>query len=185
MDGARQQLLDAALLLARDRHWEEVRLADVAEAAGMSLRELRAHFPDKEAFVDALWDRADDALLAAANDEIPMATGERIERLVFAWLQPLAAHRRTARQMLLVRLEPGHLHIQLPTLIRISRTVQWLREAARLEQGFLMRALDETALTALFAATVALWLRDDNDAAARDLLRRGLALRKRLVRFPR
>ena len=34
------------------------------------------------------------------------------------------------RGMLAYKLEPGHLHLQLPGLVRVSRTVQWFREAA-------------------------------------------------------
>lgn len=183
MGGARQVLLDAALHLAQDRHWEDVRLADVARVAGTTLLELRQHFPDKESFVDALWDRADEALLAA-GDQGASNTTERIEQLVIAWLQAVASYRKTFREMLLVRLEPGHLHVQLPTLIRVSRTVQWLREAAGLEQRFVTRALDETALTALFVSTVALWLQG-HETAARELLRRGAGLRERFSSFPR
>lgn len=171
-----QILLDAALRCAADRHWEAVRLADVAAALDIPLADVHAHLPDKETLVDLLWDRADASLLSKAGDpsltaaEIPA----RIEQLVFAWLEPLAPYRRTVREMLLVRLEPGHLHIQLPTLLRISRTVQWLREAAGLRAAFAWRALEESALTALFIATVIAWLRDGGERNARDILHAGL-----------
>lgn len=180
-----QQLLDAALHCAADRHWEAVRLADVAAALDVSLTEIRAHVTDKEALVDLFWDRADAALLAKSDDPVLRAAEipARIEQLVFAWLEPLAPHRRTAHEMLLVRLEPGHLHIQLPTLLRVSKTVQWLREAAGLRATFAWRALEESALTALFVATVIAWLRD-GERPARDIvhtgLRAGNAIRSRV-----
>jgi len=172
----RERILDAALERAARMHWERVRLADVAAGLGITLAQVRAHFTDKEALVDALWDRADAALVARAADA-ELATSsvpQRLEALVFAWLAPLAPHRRTVREMLLVRLEPGHLHVQLPSLLRVSKTVQWLREAAGLRAAFARRALEETALTLLFTATVARWLRDADDARARELLRAGL-----------
>lgn len=173
-----EDILDAALRCGANVHWERVRLADVAAELGITLAEIHPHFPDKESLVDALWDRADAALVLKAGDpaltdlEVP----QRLEALVFAWLAPLAPHRRTVREMLLVRLEPGHLHIQIPTLIRVSRTVQWLREGAGLRAAFAWRALEESALTALFLATVATWLRDDGDERARELLRGGLKM---------
>lgn len=171
-----QEILDAALHCAADRHWEAVRLADVAAALDIPLAEMRTHVPDKESLVDLLWDRADTALLHKAGDSLLLTADipARIEQLVFAWLEPLAPHRRTVREMLLVRLEPGHLHIQLPTLIRVSKTVQWLREAAGLRATFAWRALEESALTALFVATVATWLHGNGEHRARDLLRGGL-----------
>lgn len=176
-------ILDAALRIAAGRHWESVRLVDVADELGVPLAALHPHLSDKEALVDALWDRADAALLRAASDrdlrerDVPA----RLESLVFAWLDTLAEHRRTVREMLLVRLEPGHLHIQVPSLVRLSRTVQWLREAAGLRAGLAWRALEESALTALFTATVVTWLRG-NDTAARERLRRGLDVAHELRR---
>lgn len=169
-----EDILDAALRLAADRHWESVRLADVASDLDITLADIHVHFRDKESLVDALWDRADRALLARADDTRLRAMNipDRLEHLVFAWLDALAAHRRVVRDMLLVRLEPGHLHIQLPTLLRVSRTVQWLREAAGLKAEFAWRAIEETGLSALFVATFAAWLRDDENA--RRLLRSGL-----------
>ena len=48
-----------------------------------------------------------------------------------AWLGGMAAHRALTGQMLLYKLELGHLHLQAGALLRVSRTVQWWREAAR------------------------------------------------------
>lgn len=176
-------ILDAGLRCAAERHWEAVRLADIADDLGVSLADIHACFPDKESLVDALWDRADRALLESAAVAVKDADiPDRLERLVFAWLDALAPHRGTVREMLLVRLEPGHLHIQLPTLLRVSKTVQWLREAAGLRATFAWRALEESALSALFVATFAAWLRDET--SARTLLRSGLraahAVRRRI-----
>lgn len=171
-----EDILDAALRIASDRHWEEVRLVDVAADLGVTLAEIHPHCRDKESLVDILWDRADSALvLKSADPELKtMTVPQCLEALVFAWLQPLAPHRRTVREMLLVRLEPGHLHIQLPTLIRVSRTVQWMREGADLRAAFAWRALEEAALTTLFLTTVVAWLRDDGETTARRVLRNGL-----------
>lgn len=180
-----EDILDAALRVAADRHWEAVRLMDVAADLGVTLAEIHPHCRDKESLVDVLWDRADAAmLLKAADPELELLTvPERLEAFVFAWLQPLAPHRRTVREMLLVRLEPGHLHIQLPTLMRVSRTVQWMREGAKLRATFGWRALEEAALTSLFLATVVTWLRDDGDAPARRLLHKGLETAHSLRRY--
>lgn len=177
-------ILDSALRCAGRMHWEHVRLADVAAEAGGTLADIHARFADKEALIDALWDRADRALLLAVEDESlhAMEVPARIEQLVFAWLAPLAPHRKCVREMLLVRLEPGHLHIQLPTLLRISKTVQWLREAAGLRASFGWRALEESALTALFVATVVAWLRDEDDTRARRILADGLRAADRIRR---
>ncbi|MDH5480348.1 MAG: hypothetical protein OEX11_06290, partial [Nitrosomonas sp.] len=57
-------------------------------------------------------------------------------------------------------LEPGHLHIQIPAIMRVSRTVQWMREAAQRDATFMRRALEETALTSIYLATFVYWMND-------------------------
>ena len=64
--------------------------------------------------------------------------------------------------MLAYKLEPGHVHLQALGILRISRTVQWFREAARQESTGFQRILDESALTAIYLAGFGRWLFDDS-----------------------
>jgi ubiquinone biosynthesis protein COQ9 len=69
----------------------------------------------------------------------------------------------------------------------VSRTVQWWREVARLPSTGLRREAEEVALTGLFLAAYARWLRDDTPEAAhtRDWLARQLARAESLaLRWP-
>jgi ubiquinone biosynthesis protein COQ9 len=152
----RDAVVDAALELAQASHWERVRLHDVAERLGCTLDDVRAHFREKEELIDAWLDRADAAMLTSGADSV--------EGLVTAWLDALAPYRRVTREMVLTRLEPGHLHHQLPSVLRISRTVQWMREAAGRDHAFAARAFDETACTTLCVAAFAHWLYDETPA---------------------
>lgn len=174
-----QQIVDAALALAGEREWEAVRLHDVAARLGITLDDVRAHFREKEEIVDAWFDRADSAMLKAAARPALAALepGERLEELLMVWFTGLAPHRRVARQMILNKFEPGHVHYQLDGLFRISRTVQWWREAARRDAILPWRAIEETALTSVYLATVARFLYDGSSdlAPTRRLLRRLLA----------
>lgn len=149
----RDQIIDAALALADASHWERVRLHEVAASAGCTLDEVRAHFREKDEFIDAWFDRADQAVLRGQ--------GNPIGALVVTWLDALAPYRRVTREMVLSRLEPGHLHHQLPSVLRISRTVQWLREAAGRDHAFAARAFDEVACTTLCVTAFAHWLYDE------------------------
>jgi AcrR family transcriptional regulator len=173
------QIVDAALALAEERSWEAVRLHDVAARLDLTLDDVRAHFREKEEIVDAWFDRADSAMLKAAARPALAALepGERLEELLMAWFLALMAHRRVTRQMILNKLEPGHVHYQLGGLFRISRTVQWWREAAGRDATLPWRALEETALTSLYLATVARFLYDGSSdlAPTRRLLRALLA----------
>jgi AcrR family transcriptional regulator len=165
----RDRIIDTALLLAERRSWEAVRLHDVAAELGVALADIQPQFREKEDIVFAWFERADFAMLSAARAPGYAALGprERIVHLLMAWLGALVPYRRVARQMVLNKFEPGHIHYQLAELLRISRTVQWLREAAHRDAVLPWRALEETALTGVYLATFGYWVHDDSPDAAR------------------
>lgn len=164
-----QRILDSALDLAERSSWEAVRLYDVALAAGMTLDDIRAHFREKEDLVEAWFDRADGAMLqdATRSGFRQLSTRERLQRLIMVWLDTLAVHRRVTRQMILAKCEPGHLHIQIPAVMRISRTVQWLREASHQDATYVRRALEETVLTSIYLTAFIHWMSDDSPESQR------------------
>lgn len=166
---AKDRILDAALDLAGWKSWEAVRLYDVAAELQMSLNEVRAEFREKEELTDAWFDRADAAMLReAAQPGFPgLYSRARLHRLIMAWLMALASHRRVTRQMICGKFEPGHIHYQYAGLLRVSRTVQWLREAAQRDAMLPWRAIEEAALTATYLAAFFCWMRDDSEEAAR------------------
>lgn len=180
----RERIVDTALALAEETHWEQVRLHEVAARLDISLDDIRAHFREKEDLTDAWFDRADAAMLARAEApgfaELPAR--ERIAVLIMAWLEALAPHRKATRQMILGKLEFGHVHIQIPGLMRISRTVQWVREAAGRKASFARRALEETGLTTIYLMTFLRWMNDDSPGAenTRRFLEQRLACAERL-----
>jgi hypothetical protein len=87
--------------------------------------------------------------------------------------------------MIVNKLEPGHVHYQIAGLLRVSRTVQWLREAAQRDAVLPWRAFEETALTAIYLTTFAYWMLDDSpdSARTRTLLERLLRRAESLARM--
>lgn len=183
-DTLRDSIVNAAIALGEERSWEAVRLHEVAARLGITLDDIRQHFREKEDIVDAWFDRADQAMLreAQAPDFAASPSRQRLYRLIMAWLDMLAPHRKVTREMIAGKFEFGHVHIQIPGLMRVSRTVQWLREAAGRKATFLRRALEETALTTIYLATFFHWMRDESQesASTRRFLDRRLALAERL-----
>lgn len=183
MDELRERILDTALALGERQGWDAVHLHDIARELGIEVADIRRHFDQKDAIAEAWFDRADAALLAAPQApgwrELPVR--ERLHRAIFAWLDALAPHRRLTAQMLRYKLQPEHLHLQALGLTRISRTVQWIREAALLPSVGWRRELEEAALTAMYVTTFAFWLNDDSPGAERThaLLARLLAAAER------
>jgi len=163
-----QRIIDAAIDLAEQGSWETVRLHAVAARLGASLDDIRGVFREKEDIVEAFFERADEAMLHAAEAPgfLDLPTRVRLHRVIMAWLEALAPHRRVTRQMIGGKLEPGHLHIQIPGLLRISRTVQWMREAAYRDASYLRRAFEEVATTSIYLATFCYWMGDGSPDSA-------------------
>ena len=179
-----ERIVDAALELAETVGWEAVRLRRVAERLGISAADIRAEFRDRDAIADAWLARADAAMLApppAGFAALPAR--ERLFFAIMRWLDALAGHRRVTAQMLTAKRYPGHLHHNVALLLWLSRTVQWLREAAMLDAGGRQRRVEEIGLSALFVATLSQWTRDDSpgQTATREALARRLQIADRVM----
>lgn len=172
------KILDTALDLAETCGWERLHLHDVAETLGCDLAAIARHYRQKDDLVEAWLDRADAALFVRAKsaDLAALDASKRLEELLMAWLAGMAAHRTLTGQMLLYKLELGHIHLQAGALLRVSRTVQWWREAARRQNLHLSRVAEESLLSVVFLRTFTHWLRHskESDADLRALLRRQL-----------
>lgn len=171
-------ILDAALKLAEAESWEALRLHDIAAELNISLDQIRLHYQQKDDLVEAWYDRADQAMLETGNtpDFLDLPIPQRLHRLIMGWLDALAMHKQVSRDMLLYKLEPGHVHLQVLGILRISRTVQWIREAAHQDSSHLLRILEEIGLTSIYLMTFSYWMfdRSDNQQATRDFLQQKL-----------
>jgi AcrR family transcriptional regulator len=174
------RILDKALEQAEASSWEQLHLHAVAKALNITLDEIRQYFPQKDDLVEAWFDRADRALLSAAHSEdfLDLPLYERLHQVIVSWLDALVPHRRLTREMLAYKLEFGHIHLQALGIMRISRTVQWFREAACHDSTGLQRIIDECALTTIYLTTFTRWLFDDsaNSQKSKDVL--NVALRQ-------
>lgn len=163
-----QQILDTALQLAAKTGWEQLTLQQIAIAMQIRLADIYQYYRTKDDLVDAWFDRADVAMLSAQiTAELPAAA--RLQQAIQHWLAALAPHHKVTGQMLLYKLEPGHIHLQLGGILRISRTVQWLREAANLTASGVARVGQELALSSLFVAVFIYWLNDSSPGQQRSL----------------
>jgi AcrR family transcriptional regulator len=172
------RILDKALEQAEASSWEQLHLHAVAAALNITLDEIWRYFPQKDDLVEAWFDRADRALLSAAHsaDFLDLPLHERLQQVITSWLDALAPHHRLTREMLAYKFEFGHIHLQALGIMRVSRTVQWFREAACHDSTGLQRIIDECALTTIYLATFARWLFDDsaNNRKSKDVLNTAL-----------
>lgn len=170
-----QHILDHALPLAEHTGWEGLQLTALANSLNSSVAELARVVTQKDQLADAWFDRADEAMfntdLAGGSD-----AAEKLELAIRSWLNALAPYQQLTRQMLYYKLEPGHVHLQAAALLRISRTVQWLRELAGLQATGPRRIAQELALSGLFVSVFISWLTDTSPAQTTTLNRLKLAL---------
>lgn len=173
-----KQILDTALQLAEEQSWAALRLHDIAEKLDITLDQIRNHYSEKDDIAEALFDRADQAMLAAANkaDFLEQPLKKRLQHLIMSWLDALAPHRRITREILQYKMLPLHVHLQWHGLTRLSRTMQWLCEAAVLESldSSTRRELEETGITGIYLLSFRHWLSDDSvgSESTRQLLSR-------------
>jgi AcrR family transcriptional regulator len=158
-------ILNTALRLgASKKHWEELQLYEVADKLGISLAQLSDCFSQKDALADALFDRADRCLLEQCSKTkmLPLSMRQRLHVAIMTWLDNLAPHRIIARQMLKYKLEFGHVHLQVLGLMRISRTVQWIRQVCICDAKDAKRIIEEVVLSSIYFMTFTYWLWDDS-----------------------
>jgi hypothetical protein len=107
----------------------------------------------------------------------------RLHFLMMRWFDALAGHREVTGQMVREKLYPAHPHHWVPLLFNLSRTVQWLRDAALLDTGGRRRQIEEVGLSALFLATLRFWLNDEStdQTRTREFLSRRLDRADRLM----
>lgn len=166
----RSRVVAAAVRLARaGGGWDAVRVHDVAREAGMPLADVLALFPDRDAIAEGFFDLADQALVACESQAgwARLPARVRLRQAIGAWLAALGPDRGLVRGMLGYKLQPEHLHLQARGIMRISRTVQTIREVALLPAVGWRRELEEAALTSIYLATFASWLADATPRAQR------------------
>ena len=178
----RDRILDAALELARERGWTNVRLYQVAERAGVSLAQVGAEFRDQDALANAWFARALAALESLPEGAVAgQPAPERLHTAIMRWFDALAPQREVTVQMLEAKLYLSHPHHWVPMVFDLSRLIHWFLDAARIASTGRARQLAEVGLTAIFLASLRVWRRDDT----LDQERTRLHLRRRLAQSDR
>jgi AcrR family transcriptional regulator len=159
----RDRVVDAALELAEERGWANVRLYQVAERAGVPLARIGAEFRDLDAVANAWFARA-----LATIERIPpealagQPAAERLHLAVMQWFDALAPHREVSGEMLRAKLYPSHPQHWVPLIFDLSRLVHWFLDAAGIASTGRARQMAEIGLTAIFLLSLRVWLSDDS-----------------------
>jgi AcrR family transcriptional regulator len=167
----RDRVVDTALELAEERGWANVRLYQLAERANVPLARIGAEFRDQDAVANAWFGRA-----LAAIERIPpealagQPAAERLHLVVMQWFDALAPHREVTGEMLRAKLYPSHPQHWVPLIFDLSRLIHWFLDAARIASTGRARQMAEIGLTAIFLASLRVWLSDDSADSERTRL---------------
>ena len=174
------RIVDAAIALATERGWENVRLYLVAERLGIGLDAIGREFRDLDAIANAWFERARRQLLRLPAEAVAgRPPPERLHAAMTTWFDALAPHHAVSAQMLDAKLYPSHPHHWVPMIFDLSRLMHDFLDVARIASTGRRRQLAEVGLTAIFLASLRDWRRDPGRAGER--LGRRLAAADRLL----
>ena len=189
-DKAKQQVFEAAFALAAQKGWRRVTLSDIAEAAGITLADLRELFGSKLRILEGFAKWVDEKVLEETPPvaEAEMAGESVRDRLFdilmrrFDVLQPfkegIAALARDMGGEGPAGLLSGWAHL--------VQSMEWMLEAAGAGNAGPGARLRAKALAALWVRTAMVWLRDNSEDMAQTMaaLDRNLAEAERWASRP-
>jgi AcrR family transcriptional regulator len=164
----RDRIIDAALDLAAEKRWRDVSLGAIADHAGVSLSQLHGQFVSRGSIVSEIMHRADDAVVAGAD---PSAMDEPAhDRVLDALLRRFEALTPLKRAI-------GSILRDLPTdplgllclAPKFYRSMTWTLESAGIGTSGIAGHLRVKGVSAIYAAALCVWLRDDSVDQARTM----------------
>ena len=170
----RGRLVAAALKLAAERPWREVTLANIAEAAGVSLVDVRREFNSKSDALAAFVRMVDDAVLARA----PHRSGTQPARdalfeVIMSRFDVLAAYKPALKSIAASwTLDPS-------VACAVGQSQAWMLRAAGIRAEGIEGQARAAGLAAVYASVYRTWLSDDDPGLAKTMaaldrhLRRG------------
>lgn len=164
-----EEILDKAIELARRDSWQAFSLAELARELDCKLYMISSHSRSKDDIADALFDRADRAMLSLSDDATfrSKTSNDKLLALIMQWFLSLADIKPMVKDIMAYKFEVGHFHLQAHGVTRVSRTVQWFLCAADRKHSGLARIADEFAVTGAYLASFAVFLQDKSEDHAK------------------
>jgi AcrR family transcriptional regulator len=178
----REKIIAAFLNLLAEKRIEHIGFAEIAEAAGVSLAQLRGEFPSALAILAAHVKSVDRAVLSEdfsdVEEEEPR---ERLFDVLMRRLEILAPHREAVRSLLRSARRNPPLALLLNAMA--VRSQQWMLTAAGIGASGPHGMIRAQGLAALYGGVLRTWIHDDDPGLARTMaaLDRSLARGQRFA----
>lgn len=168
----KERLITAALRLASEQGWRRLDMAEIAEAAGLSLEETYAIARSKHGILAALRRQIDEAMLAGGvvGGDVPR---DRLFEVLMRRFEALRPYRAGLRAILRDSVGSPALLGMLPGLLR---SMGWTLSAAGLPASGCRGHLARRLVGAIYVSVMPVFFRDEG----RDLGTTMAALDKRL-----
>lgn len=180
----REAAVQAFLTLLADRHYDEIGLGDVAEAAKVQLADLYDVFPSRFSMYEAFVGQVDHAVLK--EDTSDMAEEEPRERLFDVMMRrfdALSSHKSALRNLMAAARRDPVLAGAL-NLVAL-RSHAWMLAAARIEPAGWRRAALAQGSVVVFARVLRVFLSEDDPGMPRTMAALDRELREAERRFMR
>lgn len=171
------RIIAAALRLAAERPWPDVSLRDIAEAAGLSLVDLKTEVASKTEILTAFTRAVDDEVLRrAVKPEAGASARDALFEVVMSRFDALQPYRAALKSIVRAPALDGG-------LIRSQLAAQhWMLQAAGAGKDGLAGGVRVLGLASVYASVFRVWLDDEDPGLARTMaaldrrLRRGESL---------
>ena len=180
--GDREKIIAAFLTLLADKPIERIGFAEIAEASGVSLAQLRGEFPSTLAILAAHIKSIDRAVLSEDFGDVEEEPArERLFDVLMRRIEILAPHREAARSLMRSARRNPPLALALNSLA--VRSQQWMLTAAGIGASGPRGMIRAQGLAALFGGVLRTWIHDDDPGLARTMaaLDRALARGQRFA----
>jgi AcrR family transcriptional regulator len=180
--GDREKIIAAFLTLLADKPIERIGFAEIAEASGVSLAQLRGEFASTLAILAAHMKSIDHAVLSEDFGDVEEEPArERLFDVLMRRIEILAPHREAVRSLTRSARRNPPLALALNGLA--VRSQQWMLTAAGIGASGPRGMIRAQGLAALFGGVLRTWIHDDDPGLARTMaaLDRALARGQRFV----
>ena len=158
------RVVDAALVLAAERPWEGIALADIAGRADLSLSDLYPRLGSRGRILEAFARRVDARMLASGTADL---AGERPRDRLFDALMgrfDVLLPYKDALRSIMASLSRDPL-AGLGQIRALDRSMAWTLEAAGIAASGWRGRLKVRALGSVYASVLRIWLDDGPDQA--------------------
>lgn len=167
------RIIEAALRLAAEKSWLDVAMLDIAEAADVSLVEMKKEFPSKAAILMGFSRAVDDVVLKGVTKRTPGAPArDALFEVLMARFDAMQPYRTGLRSIVGSGLPDTAL------MQRLFSSQAWMLNAAGVPLNGIGGTVRVFGLTSVYASVFRTWLDDDDVGQARTMA----ALDRRLRR---